>query len=219
MTMSEITEVQHAYHDLVRRDVFPFLPEKMGRVLDLGGGIGATSSAIKEMGKAERIVVVDLVGDNALPSVDRAFGGNLEDPAFLAHVIEEEGPFDSVLCLDVLEHLREPWSVITQLRDGLTPGGIIMTSLPNVRHVRLLWPLLAHGRFELADKGIMDRTHLRWFTRQSAIELMTPPGLELELVHGKIPVNKWYRRANAVTFGLFRQFLEIQYMLRARKTG
>lgn len=215
--MSNSTEIQREYHDLVRQDVFEFLPEKMGRVLDLGGGIGATSAAIKEMGRADRIVVVDLVGDNALPSVDRAFGGDLEDPSFLAHVIAEEGPFDSVLCLDVLEHLREPWSVVEQLRDGLSPDGVMMTSLPNVRHVRLLWPLVAHGRFQLANKGIMDRTHLRWFTHQSAIELMTPEGLKLEVIHGKIPLNKWYRRANMVTFGLFRRFLEIQYLIRVRK--
>jgi 2-polyprenyl-3-methyl-5-hydroxy-6-metoxy-1,4-benzoquinol methylase len=211
--------VTAAYHDLIRQDIFPIFPEKTGRLLDLGGGIGATAAALKEAGRAERIVVADLVADHALPQVDRAYGGNLEDPAFLERIIAEEGPFDAVLCLDVLEHLRDPWGIIATLRDGLNPGGVITASIPNVRHYRVVWPLVTQGRFDLADKGILDRTHLRWFTRKTAGELMSPDGMVIEEMQGKLAMGPGYKWANRLSLGLLRGFCEIQYLVRARKTG
>lgn len=204
------------YHDLVRRDVFGLVPERAGRLLDLGGGIGATALALKREGRAERAVVADLVADGALDGLDAAYGGDLEDPGFLARIIAEQGPFDTVLCLDVLEHLRDPWSVVASLAKGLAPGGVIVASLPNASNIRLVWPLVVHGRFDLTDAGIMDRTHLRWFVRQTAVDLLTGPGLNLEAVEGKLLAGRRYRMANALTFGLLRRFFEIQYLIRVR---
>lgn len=205
------------YHDLVRRDVFPIVPDKIGRTLDLGGGVGATSVALKQEGRADYVVVADMVADGALPGVDQAYGGDLEDPAMLRRIFEEQGPFDTVLCLDVLEHLRDPWATVRALGEGLKPGGVIICSLPNARCIHLVWPLVAHGRFELQDAGICDRTHLRWFVRDTAIALMQEGGLQVEEVQDKLLQARRYKYANAATLGLFRRFLEIQYLIRVRK--
>lgn len=207
------------YHNLVRRDVFPITPEKAGRVLDLGGGIGATSAALKAEGRAEHVTLADLVADTALPEIDAAYGGNLEDPAFLQKIIQEQGPFDTILCLDVLEHLLEPWDVVRALSDGLKPGGQIVCSLPNARCILLVWPLVVKGRFDLHDAGICDRTHLRWFARANAIELMQEGGLQIEVVENKLLEARRFRYLNMLTLGLFRRFFEIQYLIRARKPG
>ncbi|MEM7668687.1 MAG: hypothetical protein AAF317_05980, partial [Pseudomonadota bacterium] len=72
---------------------------------------------------------------------------------------------------------------------------------------------------DLAEKGILDRTHLRWFTRSSAIDLMGGTGLKVDPVIDKMMSGKRYRIANTLTFGLFRQFLAIQYLIRAVKSG
>lgn len=210
-------EALDQYHDHIRSDVFDMVPRAAGRVLDLGGGIGATGAALKQAHGATFVAVADLVADRSARGVDVAVSGNLEDPVFLRKVLNEQGPFDTILCLDVLEHLRDPWSVVDELRNGLNPGGVIVASIPNVSHYSLLFPLLFRGKFELHDAGILDRTHLRWFTRKTAIELMTRPGLKLE------SVSSWLGRKNkilkALTFGISERFTVMQYYIRVRKAG
>lgn len=212
-------EVRADYHQLVRSDVFALMPARMGRVLDLGGGTGATSAALKEAGQADEVVLVDLVADNPHPLVDKAYSGDLEDPELLAGILQEAGPFDTVLCLDVLEHLVDPWSVIERLHAGLSDGGSIVISLPNVRNYQLVLPLVLRGRFELTDAGIMDRTHMRWFTKHSAIRLATSSGLHLEEVQGKLKAGRKIRLINAVSFGLLKGFLDLQYLIRVKNLG
>lgn len=208
------------YYGLVREDVLPLIPKHSKKLLDIGGGYGGTSSTLKRSGQADYIVLTDLVADEHDPDVDKAYAGNLEDPAFLEKVIREEGPFDTILCLDVLEHLRDPWAVVAALHKGLTPDGAIVASVPNMRHINLVGPLVLKGKFELTDSGIRDRTHLRWFVRDTAIELMTGSGLELEKIVGKRSKARWHKWTNLCTFGLFLPFFEKQYHIVARnKSG
>jgi 2-polyprenyl-3-methyl-5-hydroxy-6-metoxy-1,4-benzoquinol methylase len=205
------------YHDLIRMDVFPALPETLGRVLDLGGGVGATSGALRRAHRASYVVLADLVADQAVEGVDCRYSGDLEDEAFVRKVISEAGPFDTILALDILEHLRDPWSVVRLLHVGLAPKGVIVASVPNVNHYRLVLPLVLRGRYDLEDSGILDRTHLRWFARHGAVELMSQNGLEIELVLPNIiPGGRRYRWLNRVTFGLLTRFLALQYTIRAR---
>ena len=207
------------YYGLVRKDIFPLVPPNSKKVLDIGGGYGGTSSELKRNGLADYVVLTDLVADNHDPDVDKAYSGNLDDPEFLQKVITEEGPFDTVLCLDVLEHLRDPWAIIKGLHKGLSPGGVIVASIPNMRHINLVGPLVLKGKFELTDSGIRDRTHLRWFVRDSAVELMTCSGLKLEKIAGRQSKARWHKWTNLCTFGLFRAFFEKQYLIVARNTS
>ena len=74
--------------------------------------------------------------------------------------------FDCVVCADVLEHIKEPWGVLSQLFGLLRPGGCIVVSIPNIRNLGILAELAA-GDWVYQDAGILDRTHLRFFTRRS----------------------------------------------------
>ncbi len=76
------------------------------------------------------------------------------------------GPYDAMLFLDVLEHLYDPWGVLASAVAVLRPGGVVHAVVPNVAHVSVVRRLLL-GRFEYAETGTMDRTHVRWFTRAS----------------------------------------------------
>ncbi|MEA2435986.1 MAG: hypothetical protein QOF65_542 [Thermoleophilaceae bacterium] len=90
-----------------------------------------------------------------------------------------EGPFDVVLLGDVLEHLVDPWGALRFVRTLLGESGIAVASIPNVA----AWPVrfaLLRGSFEYADVGLMDRTHLRWFTHASARRLVYEAGFEIE---------------------------------------
>ncbi|MGC1486406.1 MAG: methyltransferase domain-containing protein [Albidovulum sp.] len=215
--MAELApQVREEYHSLERKEVLALVPDGLNSVLDIGGGVGGSAAYLKSIGKATKATVVDLVGDNCLPAIDAAYGGNLEDPALLQKIEAEQGKFDIVLCLDVLEHLSDPWAVIKQLDGMLNPGGVIIASIPNVRNYKLVVPLVFKGQFKLTDRGIMDRTHLRWFVRDTASGLMTCSGLKLEYIQGFFEGRK-KKLFNKLTFGLFSEFLVIQFYIRVRK--
>jgi len=210
-----LTSVRSDYHKLVRRDVFELIPKSGGVLLDIGGGVGATAAALKAEGYAGRVGVIDLVAANELAEgVDFAMSGDLDHPDFLDALYEREGAFDTILCLDILEHLKDPWSLVARLHACLAPGGSIVASIPNVRNYQLIVPLVFCGRFTLADSGILDRTHLRWFVRDSAIELMTSSGLNLDKIIDKPKSGRKVALFDFLTLRLFRRFTEIQYLIR-----
>lgn len=213
-----MVEAVGQYHDRVRFDVFALVPAVAGNLLDVGGGVGATSASLKDSGRVEQITLLDQVAHASLPQIDKAFAGDLEDPALIQTAIAQRGPFDTILCLDVLEHLRDPWQVVALLGQGLKPGGSLIISLPNMNHLSVVGPLVLRGRFDLVDAGIKDRTHLRWFTRYSAEALATGSGLRLEAVQANV-YSRLYRLANRFSFGLFERFFATQYVLRVSRSS
>lgn len=210
-----MVEVLDQYHNNVRSDVFDLVPQLAGRVLDLGGGIGATGAALKKAKGATFVVLADLVADEAATGVDQPVSGNLEDAAFIRKLLQDHGPFDTILCLDVLEHLRDPWMVVRELHHGLAPNGVIVASIPNVNHHSLVFPLFFRGRYELQDSGLLDRTHIRWFTRQNAIEMMTETGLKLDKVGGVL--GRKNKLMSRLTLGMSERFTALQHMIRVRR--
>jgi methionine biosynthesis protein MetW len=147
------------------------------RILDVGCAEGYLARALAERGCA----VVGMEFDPRAAAIARdaceaVVTGDAEDPATRAQV---DGPFDRVLFGDVLEHLRDPAAVLRWARGLLAPGGRAVVSLPNIAH----WTArrqLVRGRFPQEDFGLFDRTHLRFFTRRTARELIGDAGLVVE---------------------------------------
>lgn len=211
-------EAKLNYHDLVRHDALALLPEKNGRVLDFGGGIGATVASLRDTGRADHAVLFDQVADKALPAVDAAESLDFENLDQVGELARKHGPFDTVLALDVLEHLRDPWAVAERLTEALRPGGRLLVSVPNVSSSVVVVPLIFANRFAYTEAGVLDRTHLRWFTRDSAIALTRGRGLEVEKV-AHDPFTRKRRLANGLTLGLFERFIAKQWLVLARKPG
>lgn len=210
-------QIAARYHDLVRADVFSALPQQgLGRLLDFGGGVGATGAALKRAGRASFVALADQVADNSVRDIDEAHSGNLEDADFLRNMLEQSGPFDTILALDVMEHLRDPWAVVRLLHAGLKRNGVIVASIPNVNYHGLVAPLVFRGRFDLTDSGILDRTHIRWFAKHGAIELMASSGLQIELVAPNVFGRK-DRLLERASFGRLTRFVALQYIISARR--
>jgi 2-polyprenyl-3-methyl-5-hydroxy-6-metoxy-1,4-benzoquinol methylase len=204
------------YHSRVRRDVFPLIPAG-GRALDVGGGYGATVAALRSEGVFDYAGVIDKVPAVSPLPYEFHYSGDLEDPELLRHVGDKEGPFDTILCLDTLEHLLDPWGLVARLSALLAPGGAIVASIPNVRHYSVSVPLLLLGRWDYRDAEILDRTHLRFFVRSTAIELMASSGLVVDSV-AAIPRQRIRDKvARAASLGLADDILALQYGIRARK--
>ena len=145
------------------------------RVLELGPAAGAVTRAL--VGNGCRVVGVEVDADAAahLEEVaERIVVGDLSDPAVVASAIDDEG-FDVVLAGDVLEHLPRPLDVLRACRPALKPGGYVVISLPNIAHADVKLQLLS-GRFPYRDVGLLDRTHVHFFTRESIGELLRDAG-------------------------------------------
>jgi 2-polyprenyl-3-methyl-5-hydroxy-6-metoxy-1,4-benzoquinol methylase len=118
------------------------------------------------------------------------------------------GPFDAIVYGDVLEHLSDPRAALVALDQTLAPGGTVIVSVPNIAHLWVRLSLLA-GRFDYADRGILDRGHLRFFTRRTFREFLRSAGLTvLELAVTPVPLplvvpprwhGRWLDRAHALS--------------------
>ena len=213
-------EIIPDYHMLTRTDILPLIPKMGGTLLDVGGGVGATAALLKNSGYVEKAGVVDLViQDVESLGLNFRYAVNLENPNALDKVFVENGPFSIILCLDVLEHLVDPWSVIKRLHAMLEPNGIIVTSIPNIRYYKASFPLFFHGKWELEERGIRDKTHLRWFVKKTAKELMTSSGMRLELCVPKRGGGRKVQIIQKLTFGLLDDFTNVQFLIRVRNVS
>lgn len=122
--------------------------------------------------------------------------------------------YDLVIMADVLEHLIDPWRALLELRQRVRPGARLLLSVPNVRHKSVLLPLLLQGRFDYADAGILDRTHLHFFTRASLRDAVGQAGWRIIAMAPSI--KRKYRRW-WFPHRLLNEFLAVQYFVLAEK--
>jgi 2-polyprenyl-3-methyl-5-hydroxy-6-metoxy-1,4-benzoquinol methylase len=141
-------------------------------VLEIGCWSGHVTEVLARRGN--RVVGVDVDGEQLAAN---AFlrRSHLVDLDLVALSTIEDDRFDVIVLGDVLEHLRDPRAVLADLVTLLRPDGRLVVSVPNVAHVDIRLHLLA-GRWEYQESGLLDRTHLRWFTRASLRELLTSVG-------------------------------------------
>jgi 2-polyprenyl-3-methyl-5-hydroxy-6-metoxy-1,4-benzoquinol methylase len=147
------------------------------RVLDVGCATGYLAAELTRRGCAVDGVEFDPVAAEQARAPGRCrevVVGDLEAP-LTREAVAALGTPDVVVCADVLEHLRDPWSTLAWLRTLLAPQGKAIISVPNIGHWTARRALL-RGRFDYADYGLFDRTHLRFFTRATASELATRAG-------------------------------------------
>lgn len=201
------------YFSNVRGEVIEPIPPGNHRVLELGCGDGATGLAIKANGKASEVVGIEIsphaarVADTRL---DQVLVGNIEEISLPF----PRGYFDFLIAADVLEHLVDPWTLLRRLAPLLSDNGVVIASIPNVRNWRVVAGLVARGRWEYSDSGILDRTHLRFFTRAAMIELLEQAGFAVS------SVSSLGQRSRVVTRWLpptARDFATPQYLLVAEK--
>ncbi|MDP1820790.1 MAG: class I SAM-dependent methyltransferase [Acidimicrobiales bacterium] len=151
-------------------------------VLELGCAAGHVTQALVEQGC--RVVGIEYdarAAEAAAEIADDVVVTSLFDPGAVTKAVAGR-EFDVVYAGDVLEHLIDPAGVLQECREALRPGGYAVISLPNVAHVDVKLALLA-GRFEYRDYGLLDRTHLRFFTRASITQLVEDAGFHLVELH------------------------------------
>jgi 2-polyprenyl-3-methyl-5-hydroxy-6-metoxy-1,4-benzoquinol methylase len=203
------------YYANARADIIDGLPRPLGRVLDVGCGEGNVGVTARRAG-AERVVGVEVFPDAAARAaevLDRVVTAPIEGA--LDELADER--FDTVLCLDVLEHLADPGAVLRRLTGVAAAGARLMVSVPNARHLSLVWDLLVHGTFGYTDWGHRDRTHLRWFTRRDIVALVDAAGWAVRRVgHGELDRTAGLDR---LTGGRVAEFTTLQWHVLAEAPG
>jgi 2-polyprenyl-3-methyl-5-hydroxy-6-metoxy-1,4-benzoquinol methylase len=210
----ELAQHRGADYGALRHDAkIALLREPLGRVLDVGCARGANADVLRARG-ATHLAGIELDPGFAAAAHERyeevVTGSVPEDMPW------PEGSFDTILAYDVLEHLVDPWTAAKRLASLLTPGGRLHISVPNARSKKLWLPLILRGTFAYEPEGIMDVSHLRFFTRRDAIALAEGAGLQVERVDH--PPAETAKRRLAYKLGLA-EFLTIQWFVLARASG
>ena len=202
------------YYRDSRECLFPFVCEGPNRILDAGCGEGRTGAALKAAGKAGQVVGIERcapIAEIARRHVDRVVCADLEslELPFAAEY------FDYIIFGDVLEHLVNPWGVVESLARHLRHGGHIIASIPNVRYWRVVLALVLRGQWRYGADGVLDDTHLRFFTRKTIVELFASNDLVLDRILPEfrlMPKSK-SNRLNRFTCALFEDFLAMRYVV------
>ena len=148
------------------------------RVLDVGCGTACVSAVIQRLRNA-RIVGVEPDAERVEAARER--GIEVVEGYLSEELLEKLGTFDVVVFADVLEHLANPSKLLQLGCTALAPNGAVVISVPNIAHWSVRWELF-RGRFEYEQYGIMDATHLRWFTAHSLVTWLRNNGLKAEQI-------------------------------------
>lgn len=176
MTVDE----RQASYTSIRSEIANFVPGNACSILDVGCSNGALGLHLKSLLAGRKVFGIEFdtefaeMASSCLDSVVKADVNTLD-----WHAVFDNQEFDCIIFADVLEHLVAPERCLSLALQRLAPGGCVIVSLPNVRHVSALWNIFFMGTFPRRDRGIFDRTHLRWFTYADAKGLLLESGLRV----------------------------------------
>jgi 2-polyprenyl-3-methyl-5-hydroxy-6-metoxy-1,4-benzoquinol methylase len=183
-------------------------------ILELGCGAGATGAAVLAHGKAGRYTGIE--ADARAAELARRHFEVLEADAETLDLSDRRGQYDALIISEVLEHLADPWRVLEGLIECVRPGGQVIASSPNISHWRVVRSLMM-GRFDYADAGIMDRTHLRWFTPSTYRAMFEGAGVVVLSAEPVTPHSWRTRIINRLTRNRYKHLFMTQTMLLGRR--
>jgi 2-polyprenyl-3-methyl-5-hydroxy-6-metoxy-1,4-benzoquinol methylase len=190
-----------------------FIPLHSKRVLEVGCGAGVFLSQLSARGALETWGI-DLISQSELIfQPDFYLEGPIEDSISKLSA----GAFDCIVLNDVLEHLVDPLNVLSHLTPLLSPNGRIVGSIPNVLHWSVLIALLVKRDWKYEDFGVLDKTHLRFFTRKSIVRMFEDAGLQIERmvgINGRIGAKDF--ALLTISLGFLRESVPLQWAVVAK---
>ena len=205
----------NAYFEWKRPEIRKFVPTGAKRILDVGcGAAGFSGSLRNDLGvEAWGVELNESAADLARPRLDKVIHGRFERELNLP-----ENHFDVVFFNDVLEHVPDPGMMLVYAKTLLVPDGRIVASLPNFRYFPNIWKIVVEKSARYEPEGIMDRTHLRIFTKSSIELLFKEAELEIELIEGINPIqaSKKFTILNAITLNWLADTRYLQFAVVAK---
>jgi 2-polyprenyl-3-methyl-5-hydroxy-6-metoxy-1,4-benzoquinol methylase len=205
-----------SYFEHERPEVLALIGRPIAMALDIGCGAGHFSAAVKRQTGATvwGIEPTAAAAQEARTRVDELLEGTYEE-------VESRLPgqaFDAIFFNDVLEHMADPWTVLRRALALLKDDGRVYASIPNVLFADSLLQILRTRDWRYTDAGILDSTHLRFFTRTSILRLFAETGYHVERMVALNALRSWkWRMLDRLSGGYVADFLPMQYGVVARR--
>lgn len=197
-----------SYYSETRHEMLRYLPDCAKSVLDVGCGVGIFGKALID---SKQCVVTGCepnwaAGVEASRRLHKVFNAPFEDIDFMGNT------YDAIFFNDVLEHMIDPLACLKRARKLLSEGGVIISSIPNLRHHAILSDLMLNKNFRYRDSGVLDRTHLRFFTSRTILELHEKAGLQVLRHDGINKTNDKKAKLLATVFPIFEDIVWLQFV-------
>jgi 2-polyprenyl-3-methyl-5-hydroxy-6-metoxy-1,4-benzoquinol methylase len=207
-----------------RDEMVDYLPATAVSALDVGCSSGAFGTQLRKLSRITRLVGLEPnqeAAEVARSVYDEVIIGRFPDAQ--RHLPAGER-YDAVYFNDVLEHMERPELALAAVPDLLSPTGVIIASIPNIRHVSILGQLIFRDEWRYKESGILDTTHVRFFTARSIRRLFEDGGWDVECLEGinrvlrgsEVRPRLWIRVLGRVTRGWTDGFFFMQYVVVAR---
>ncbi len=204
------------YFEAVRHEVMPYIPSDAKTFLDIGCATGIFGSLLKAREPQAIVWGAEIslqVAEVARQCLDEVIAGDVTQSIDLF----PDNYFDCIVCNDSLEHLNDPFTFLKQIKTKLSRTGVIVSSIPNIRYYKVLSNLLFKKQFHYEDAGILDRTHLRFFTKNSIRDMYEDLGYNIEVHEGIRATRKGkIRLLILLTFGWWDDIRFHQFVTRVR---
>ena len=175
--LTNLNNKPRGYYQGLWDDMLEYIPVDVKTTLEFGCGSGAFSALVKDSLNAESwaVEIDEQAAKTAAKKLDKVINCD-------AHEAVDKLPddyFDCIIFFDILEHLVDPYSLLTSVKKKLTKNGVIVTSIPNIRHYRTFVDFVLHGNWDYKEQGVLDNTHLRFFTYKSLVKMFNNLDFEI----------------------------------------
>ncbi len=206
------------YFTNLRPEMAALLPEKAKNILDVGCGQGVFAKNFSDRKDLE-IWGIEIDQTEAVEAQKKLYKVINNDAISALNEIPDQ-KFDAIYCNDVLEHLVDPYTFLHEAKQKLSSQGVLIASIPNVRYLRNFLNFVFRREWKYEDSGILDRTHLRFFTQKSMVRMFEEAGYEIVSMKGiNGYTSSWkFKLVNLFTLGLLSdtQFLQFAIIAKAR---
>ena len=214
MENKAFTNQTDGYYNIEKRRMVTFFPDGPNIVLDIGCANGRLGKKLRVLNKASELIGVEIfppAADEAAKFYDKVYRNDIE-----SLILPYKEYFDFVICGDILEHLRDPWTLLDRIRGWLKPNGSLISSIPNIRYWRIIKDLMIYGKWDYVEAGILDNTHLRFFTRRTIQKMHKKANFEI--IHSQMIIHgKKQNFFNMITFSILDEFWGSQILTVAKK--
>lgn len=177
------------YYINTRKDLYPFIPQHLTKTLDVGCATGVFSRYLKQKYNNETwgIEMHQDSANVAKENLNKVLTGSFDE-------VKDKLPidyFDCVFFNDVLEHMPYPEECLSFVKKNLSNQGVVFISLPNIRYIGVMREFILKKDWKYRDSGIMDKTHLRFFTKKSMVRMVESCGYSVQSIQGINSISKF----------------------------
>ena len=219
------------YGDNPRTELIDLIKVAPEQIFEIGCGSGATGMAIKQKFPNVKYIGMDSskeAAEIAQTRLDKVIVSDIDKVPLDYFGLEKEC-FDLIICADILEHLYDPWKMLNDLRGYLTSDGKILASIPNIQYINQITNLL-HGNWKYENYGLLDATHIRFFTLNEIVIMFNGSGYDITHCSGatnpSMSSDTWPKDFDFGKFVLKNvtreeafKFSVLQYLIVARKVN